>query len=386
MAAQPNTNPAPATNGSAPLPRMDSNLSSASSSASSSKEGRPPKTPNTNGPRSGSAAGSNLVTPPPADGMSESKRVIDIHNKYHRGLEFLAKSRDLLAKDDPVYREASLQNRVDAFECLRVAAEGGHAAASYEIGLMFLNGYEATKIDYMRARAYFVQSARHGHSEAAARLGYMIATECGFSDKDKVNDAIDLWRLSADWSVFSQVNLGAAFLVARGDQKEANKYFKLAIPTLEACLLPPTSATASHPSQNFLNRFESILTLAFCFHNGYGMERNNKKGTECYEMAANAGCAAAQYHLGECYRRGLGVTKDLKRAIRLFALSAKQGFGLACARMGEAHWRGEGLEQNMRKALELYQMAASSMDPAAVMEAEKFFVQLPNEKFTSDSK
>jgi len=166
---------------------------------------------------------------------------------------------------------------------------------------------------------------------------------------------------------FSQLNLGASLLVGYGnvakDEKDALRWLQQAIPTLQ------------QEAEN--GNAESLLSLSFCYHNGYGVnKKDHKKGAQLYQQAATHCHAYAQYHLAECLRRGIGLEKDLKKAIKYLALAAKQGLALACARLGELHWRGEGVDKDMKKALEMYQLAVAAQDPVAGAEAEKFFLHL----------
>jgi len=147
------------------------------------------------------------------------------------------------------------------------------------------------------------------------------------------------------------------------DEKEAQHWLEQAIPTL----------TAEAENGNA----ESLLSLSFCFHNGYGVpKKDHKKGASLYLQASTHCHAYAQYHLAECLRRGIGVDKDIKKAVKYLAMAAKQGLALACARLGELHWKGEGVDKDMKKALEMYQLAVAAQDPVAGIEAEKFFFHL----------
>jgi TPR repeat protein len=132
-----------------------------------------------------------------------------------------------------------------------------------------------------------------------------------FSDPTKVQRAITLWQLTSD-RAFSQINIGAAASIGWGnikkDEKEANKWFKNCVPALEK-----EAAKGSAEAQT---------TLSFCFHNGYGMPKDNKLGLEWYAKAAGQGHAYAQYHFAECFRRGVGTgTPDPKKAAGPLSLS-----------------------------------------------------------------
>lgn len=68
------------------------------------------------------------------------------------------------------------------------------------------------------------------------------------------------------------------------------------------------------------------------------------------EPAADAGSAAAQYHLGLMNARGEGRPRDLAAAARWFEQAARQGHGHSQFILGHMYARGEGVPADRARA------------------------------------
>ena len=134
-----------------------------------------------------------------------------------------------------------------------------------------------------------------------------------------------------------------------------------------------------------------------------GKDGNERRAVECLRIAANMGCADAQYQLAECWNEGIsksdwpGACKDHNEAISLYRAAAEQGHpdaqfsygdeldnvesvrwwelaaknpraGAACRAwakysLGECYAEGRcGVRKNIVKALELYEEATDEND------------------------
>lgn len=69
-----------------------------------------------------------------------------------------------------------------------------------------------------------------------------------------------------------------------------------------------------------------------------------------FEVAASAGSAAAQYHLGLMHARGEGTTPDLVAAARWFALAAEQDHAHSQFILGHMYARGDGVARDLVSA------------------------------------
>ncbi len=68
---------------------------------------------------------------------------------------------------------------------------------------------------------------------------------------------------------------------------------------------------------------------------GDGVEKDEKKGFEHMEQAANAGYLPAMAGLGYLYSAGVGVSKDPEKAKEWFRKAAEQGHAISCLNLGK---------------------------------------------------
>lgn len=70
----------------------------------------------------------------------------------------------------------------------------------------------------------------------------------------------------------------------------------------------------------------SICTLGRYYLEGRGgIEKNEKKAVEFFQIAANAGHMWGRYYLANCYRDGIGIAKDVSQARHWYRLAREQG-------------------------------------------------------------
>ena len=79
--------------------------------------------------------------------------------------------------------------------------------------------------------------------------------------------------------------------------------------------------------KNKLSReqIEALYDMGEKYYYGRGCKMDNKKATEYFLQAANAGHAGAQFSLGHMYRFGMGVNKDLQNARYWLQQAANKG-------------------------------------------------------------
>lgn len=80
---------------------------------------------------------------------------------------------------------------------------------------------------------------------------------------------------------------------------------------------------------------------------------------EKFGVAARAGSAEAQYHLGEMLWHGEGVVPSVDEAAKWIQNSADAGYAPAQASLGRAYYQGDGMETNHETALLWLERAAS---------------------------
>jgi len=86
--------------------------------------------------------------------------------------------------------------------------------------------------------------------------------------------------------------------------------------------------------------------LGKCYHSGYGVSCDRKKGLELWILSAEQGNAWGQNGLGGSYRWGWAVDTDIKRAVELYILSAEQGNMYSQCALGICYYNGDGVTQN----------------------------------------
>ena len=65
--------------------------------------------------------------------------------------------------------------------------------------------------------------------------------------------------------------------------------------------------------------------LGVAYHNGHGVEQDQKKGVEWFRKAADKGLAHAMYNLGNAYNSGRGVKRDRLEAQKWYKKAADLG-------------------------------------------------------------
>ena len=112
---------------------------------------------------------------------------------------------------------------------------------------------------------------------------------------------------------------------------------------------------------------------------GRGGDVNTIEAARCFKLAAEQGDSAAQYSLAWCYHNGTGVGRDDEKAVHLCFLSAKQGDALAAQFVGVSYENGWGVDVNIVEAMRYYRQALSSSeanDPSNTDYAARRVVEL----------
>jgi len=148
----------------------------------------------------------------------------------------------------------------EALRWFRIAASQGHAAARFNVGVIYDNGLGVPRD--------FVEAARWYH--LAADQGYAAA----------------------------QFNLGALCQAGQGvaqDDVEAMRWYRLAA------------------GQGHLKAQTSIGSL---YESGRGVQQNYAEALRWYRLAADQGHATAQFDIGMLYANGRGVSMNTTEALR----------------------------------------------------------------------
>ena len=103
--------------------------------------------------------------------------------------------------------------------------------------------------------------------------------------------------------------------------------------------------------------------LAVRYIDGIGISKDEAKGRELLEKAANSGHARSQYNIGRCYLFGLwGSIKNERKGIDYLERSTGQRTTTAETLLGICYFDGIGVAVDRKKAVDLYQRAADKGD------------------------
>jgi TPR repeat protein len=91
----------------------------------------------------------------------------------------------------------------------------------------------------------------------------------------------------------------------------------------------------------------------------YVSEKNYSLAAQCYQNAAETGCASSQNNLGNMYYNGYGVVKNYATAVDWYKKSADQGNVMAWTNLGRMYAHGLGVEKNRDTATTYFLKAAS---------------------------
>ncbi len=159
-------------------------------------------------------------------------------------------------------------------------------------------------------------------------------------------EAMSLERAQAG-DVVHQSNLGFCYYYHR---EENTEYIDKALYWLE-------KAAAG-------DNADALLLLGMIYHEGTGVDLDNKKAAKYFARAMENGNKLAQSHLGVMYYHGIGVEKDYAKTLKLLEPLAVEGMSEAQLTLGLMYYLGQGVERNYVKAVELWQ---DNMDDAEPM-------------------
>jgi len=257
------------------------------------------------------------------------------------------------------------------------AAHAGNAPACCNVGDCYYFGTGIEK-DINEAFLWYARAAKLNYPNGIANLGYCYLTGEG-TDKNKPKAMRYLEYAAAEYNLpFAQFALGKEY-VLRGETEED---FKAAIKWL-------TKAA----NNNYLRAF---YELAYCYHIGLGVEKDEQKAEEYYSKALELGYKGNHYTydsrltpkvdnesiesliekakqgipyyqnmVGYKYGTGDGVEKDYKIALEWYMKAAEQDYDAALYNVGLYYYRGYGVEIDYYKALEWMTKAAAKGDVKA---------------------
>ena len=213
------------------------------------------------------------------------------------------------------------------------------ADASYQLGVLCLNGVRITKNE-RKAAKWFKTAAEKGHAEAAYQLGMLYLNGKGVPED--LRQAMCWFQKAADKDhPEAKSELGGGYLRGEGGlSKDNNEAFKLfTCAAAKGCVM-------------------AEYDLGYCYANGIGVVASMPEAVKWWGLAAEKGWSDAQNNLGSAYENGSGVEKDMRAAIEFYRSAAKQGHAGAQFNLAGLYERNV-LGKNIAKAIELYKLAAA---------------------------
>jgi TPR repeat protein len=230
------------------------------------------------------------------------------------------------------------QDDTEALKWYRLAAAQGYAAAQYNLGVMYANGRGVPQDD-TEALKWYRLAAEQGYADAQNNLGFM--NEVGRGVGQDYIEAVKWYLLAAEQGhLHAQFNLGCVYDNGRGipqDDTEAVKWYRMAA------------------EQGYAN---AQYRLGFMYEVGKGVGQADIEAVKWYRMAAEQGYADAQNNLGVMCDNGRGIPQDDTEAVKWYRMAAEQGHADAQNNLGVMCENGKGVAQDDAEAVKWYRMAA----------------------------
>ncbi|OJW67022.1 MAG: hypothetical protein BGO68_00395 [Candidatus Amoebophilus sp. 36-38] len=235
---------------------------------------------------------------------------------------------------------------VRAFQWYEKAASQGHSAAAYELGRMHQNGFGKIKKDDVLVFQWYKKAVEHGHAGAAYELAKMCQN--GFGEVEKDEQEAFKWYLTAAENGHLEAQLEV------GDRYYKGQRVNLSY--VEAFKWYFEAALNGNPRAEY--------KLAKMYQNGWGVDRNDEQAFIWYLKAANQENMEAQFELGKIYQNGLGLeTADDTEAVKWYKKALQQGHAEAAFNLGiiyEKSRRYKAAYKSYEKAAEKGYKAANT--------------------------
>ncbi len=212
---------------------------------------------------------------------------------------------------------------VKVFNYYNAAANEGHVASTYEVGLCYKEG-KGTKKSQTLAVAFFTKAAEKGHARAHFELAENLRINKAY------DSAIKYYTIAAQKGVIeAEYGIGLCY-AELGEETKAMKHYKVA------------ADNGNKYAANALGDYYGVKRPVF----------NNpldiNKAIEYYEMANN------HYEIALIYLEGRGLSApDYQKAVEEFQRAANDDFK-ACYALGHCYCFGFGVKQDYSEAVRQY--------------------------------
>lgn len=226
-------------------------------------------------------------------------------------------------------------------------ANGGDVDSMLDLGKLFYTGSRLYPRNLEKARYWFARAADGGNAAAQYQVAVMASKGTGGPKNEEMaaryyEKALQTWRKEAD----------------AGDSKAA----LWAALVYERKLVPDSSPEKSVPY--LLHAAESgNLTaqglLAFKYRDGLGVPQDAAKAVEWFEKAAGRKDLGAVMELGMMYRDGKYMPPDREKALNWFEKGAEWKDPYSMAALADMLMEGSPSGEQAARALALYREAAA---------------------------
>ena len=213
------------------------------------------------------------------------------------------------------------------FSAVRAKAEGGDAAAQFELAHRLAFGEDVAE-DRAASIPWYRKAAEQGHRDAQHMLGLMYHGGRGVG-RDEA-EAVKWWKRAAELGQSSaQYWLGSEYEYGLGGLAES-----------------PAEAARWYRKSAEQGNAEAQSSLGELYESGRGVPQSDAEAVAWYTKAADQHEVTAQTSLAGMYADGRGVPKDEKKAAHLYLDAADSGFDVAMAYLGDAYAEGRGVTQS----------------------------------------
>ena len=222
-------------------------------------------------------------------------------------------------------------------------AEAGNAAATNNLGLLYLNGWGVPQ-DYSRATDFFEQSAQAGNRDADANLGDMYRLGQGLR-QDYAQAAQHYQRAASN--AHALCALGELYREGQGVPQDYDKAI-----TLWRLATDQGNADAA-------------VDMGTLYEKGQGVTQDDATAYYWFQRGAGGGNAAAEFDLGVMNEQGQSVTPNPAQALAWYQKAAAQAYGPAEDKLGQLYASGTAVARDTAAATQWYQKAIADGYPAA---------------------
>lgn len=226
-----------------------------------------------------------------------------------------------------------------SIEWFKKAALADNEIAQYTLGLNYTLGLDVPKDDSEAAK-WFERAAQQGHGDSQYQLGQCYEYGNGVEQDHAL--AFKWYKLAAEQGVATaQCSLACMYEFGRGTKIDTD----LAVKWM-------TEASSNG------EEWSSIFLAQWYTFGLYGLPVDYTKSLKLLRHAAQAGCGAAMYGLGNHYLKGMGVVQNAKTAAHWFTQAVESGDSLAKYELAKLYMDGYGVNKDSEKGHKLLESAA----------------------------